>query len=125
MNVSTSGRMVTAGIAAVMLGLLGAGCATPAPDKGHALHQRIDSAKTRSDHEGLAKHYEQEAKTAKDQAQQHRKMQDLYRTWSAPKSSGAGMAQHCANLVTQYEKAAEEYSGLANLHRQFAAQAKE
>jgi outer membrane PBP1 activator LpoA protein len=125
MNVRTSRRMVAAVIAAVMLGLLGAGCATTTPDKGPALYQRIESAKTRADHEGLAQYYEQQARAAKDQAQQHRRMQELYRTFSATRPSGAGMAQHCANLVTEYEKAAVEYSGLATLHRQLAAAAKE
>jgi hypothetical protein len=125
MNVRPSGRMVGAVIMAVMLGLLGAGCATTAQDKGSPLYQRIQSAKTRADHQGLAQYYDQEAKAAKDRAQQHRKMQDLYRPFSAFLPSGVGMVQHCANLVNQYEQAAEEYSGLARLHRQLAAQARE
>jgi hypothetical protein len=87
--------------------------------------QAVESAKTRSDHESLAKHYEDGAKEMQATAAEHKKMLAQY---EARKSLYGKQAQslisHCQGLVRIYEQAAAENKNMAESHRQLAAEAK-
>ena len=87
--------------------------------------QAVQSAKTRSDHESLAKHYEDAAKEMQAKAAEHKKMLAQY---EARKSLYGKQAQslisHCQGLVRIYEQAGAENMNMAESHRQLAAEAK-
>jgi len=107
----------------LLLSLVLAGCASspsaPSPD----LMQRIESARTRGDHEALATHYDQEAATARATAENHRKMAKSYQGNLQGGRGGASMSAHCNAIVRSQEGLAAEYEAMAAAHRQFAAQA--
>ncbi len=87
--------------------------------------QSVQSAKTRSDHDALAKHYEDAAKEMQAKADEHKKLLAQY---EARKSLYGKQAQslisHCQGLVRIYEQAAKENIGMAQSHREMAAEAK-
>jgi hypothetical protein len=88
--------------------------------------QAVQSAKTRSDHESLAKHYEDAAKEMQAKVAEHKKMLAQY---EARKSLYGRQAQslisHCQGLIRIYEQAAAENRSMAEAHRQMAAEAKQ
>ena len=87
--------------------------------------QAVQSAKTRSDHDALAKHYEDAAKEMQAKAAEHKKMLVQY---EARKSlygkQGQPLISHCQGLIRIYEQAAKENIGMAQSHRELAAEAK-
>jgi len=87
--------------------------------------QAVQSAKTRSDHDALAKHYEDAAKEMRTNADEHKKLLAQY---EARKSLYGKQAQslisHCQGLIRVYEQAAAENLNMAESHRQMAAEAK-
>ena len=90
------------------------------------LMHKIQNAKTRADHEEIAAIYEQQASADRAAAENHRRMERLYKGFD-PSQGGRGsgqMAVHCKNLAEGYARAAEEHSGLAQLHRKAAAEAR-
>ncbi len=107
----------------LLLSFVVAGCASgpnaPSPD----LLQRIESARTRGDHEALATHYNQEATKARAIADNHRKMAKSYQGHLAGGRGGASMAAHCNAIVRGQESLAAEYEGMASGHRELAKQA--
>jgi hypothetical protein len=86
--------------------------------------QAVQSAKTRSDHESLAKHYEDAAKEMQAKADEHK---NLLARYEARKSFYGKQAQslisHCQGLVRIYEQAGAENNNMAESHRQLAAEA--
>jgi len=110
--------------AALLLGLVLAGCASgpnaaPSPE----LQQRIEAARTRSDHEALATYYDREAASARAFAVEHRRMARSYQGYVASGRGGASMPAHCNAIVSQFESIAAEYDGMAAEHRQMAKSA--
>ena len=87
--------------------------------------QAVQSAKTRSDHDALAKHFEDAAKEMRAKAEEHKKMLAQY---EAKKGLYGKQAQtlisHCQGLVRIYEQATAENMNMAESHRQMAAEAK-
>jgi len=87
--------------------------------------QAVQSAKTRTDHEALATHYEDSAKEMRAKAEEHKKLLAQY---EARKSLYGKQAQslisHCQGLIRIYEQAAKENLGMVEAHRQMAAEAK-
>ena len=82
--------------------------------------EMIGAAKTSADHEKLAAQYEQEAKTARAKAEEHKMMGDAYR-----KAGGALIAklhfdQHCDALSKSYAGQADEFDALAKAEREAA-----
>lgn len=87
------------------------------------LMYRIQSAKTGADHDEIAAIYEQRAGADRAAAENHRRMENLYRGID-PTGGGRGsgqMALHCRNIAAGYARAAEEHEALAKLHRQFSS----
>ena len=84
--------------------------------------QKIESAKTRADHEALAAFYEQEAKTAQAKVEEHKQMAKAYGKIGHLVEKH-NMLQHCDRLVEKYKDVAKENLALAKLHRELAAKA--
>lgn len=120
MNLKLSRRIVSALLLSVVL----AGCASGPNAPWPELQQRIESARTRSDHEGLVTYYNQEAAAARAKAAEHRKMAKSYQGMAVSGKGGGSMQSHCNAIVSSYEGIAAEYDGLATSHRQMADQAK-
>ncbi len=76
----------------------------------------------------VAEQYEREAKSARQKAADHRRMQEAYRGRVGVGRGGpelqTSILRHCENLITQYERASLEYDGLIALHRKLAEEAK-
>lgn len=96
----------------------------------------IATANSSADHEALAAWFDQEAKEAEESAERHRGMGEHYDRWaSRPQPDplakardtwgSTGFWERCEKLVRLYAQAAEENRGLAKLHRQIAAGAKQ
>ena len=87
--------------------------------------QAVQSAKTRSDHDALVKHYEDAAKEMRAKAEEHKKLLAQY---EAKKSLYGKQAQslisHCQGLIRIYDQAAAENMNMAESHRQIAVEAK-
>jgi len=120
MNFKSSRRIASALLLSVVL----AGCASGPNAPPPELQQRIESARTRSDHEGLVTYYNQEAAAARAKAAEHRKMAKSYQGMAVSGKGGGSMQSHCNAIVSSYEGIAVEYDGLATSHRQMADQAK-
>ena len=88
--------------------------------------QAVQSAKSPSDHEALAKHYEDAAKDMQAKAEEHRKLLAQYeaRRNVFYGKQGGSLVSHCQALVRSYEQAAADNRSMAESHRQMAAEAK-
>ena len=87
--------------------------------------QAVQSAQTRSDHENLAKHYEDSAKEMRAKAEEHKKMLAQYEARKTLYGKQAqSLISHCQGLVRIYEQAAAENMNMAESHRQMAAETK-
>lgn len=85
------------------------------------IDKMIEGAKTKTDHEALAAHYEAEAKALETKAADHGKMAEAYdRAGRYPAAKGGGV-QHCNSLVFKYREAAQENRELAKMHHELAA----
>ncbi len=88
------------------------------------MEQMITTAASGTDHEALATQYESEARSLLQMAEQHKAMARAYETLAAGSTKGgaAAFVEHCRRLVAKYEEAAAEYTQLAMLHHQLAAE---
>jgi hypothetical protein len=93
-------------------------CATGAPSSPD-LDQMLANAKTRSDHQAIAEHYQKEADEAEAKYEQHKASAAEYRR----ALSWGGWAEHCDRLAQDYKRAAEDASWLAAHHRKIANEA--
>lgn len=101
--------------------LLLGGCAGFPIDRPVGLAEKIEQARTRSDHEALASAYEQQTRASQIAAQQS---ESFARTYQGSRSyRGAELYQFYRNLSRQYRQAAEESALLRDLHRQLAVEA--
>jgi hypothetical protein len=108
----------------VVLGGVLAACAVEPRSASPELLQRIESARTRADHESLAAYYDQQAAASRSSADEHRRMAKSYGMKALnPRGSGPYMTDHCEGLVTKYEGIAAEFSAMAAGHRQMGAMA--
>jgi hypothetical protein len=105
-----------------LLGLLASCTINPHPMD---MTQAVQSAKTRADHEALAKHYEDAAKELQATADDHKKMLGQYEANKALYGKQAqSLISHCQGLVRIYEQAAADNRSMAESHRQMAVEAK-
>ena len=105
-----------------LLGSLGGCTINPHPMD---MTQAVQSAKTRSDHENLAKHYEDAAKDMQAKVAEHRKLLAQYEgNKGLYGKQAASLISHCQGLIRVYEQAAKENLEMVEAHRQMAAEAK-
>jgi hypothetical protein len=105
---------------ALLLSLVIAGCASDPTAPSADLLQRIESARTRGDHQALSTHYEQQAAAARATAAEHRKMAKSYEF--EPRAA-ARMVAHCNAIVREQEGVAAEFEGMAEGHWELAKRA--
>ena len=110
-------------LALLVLGAL-AGCASGPAPVAPELVQRIETARTRADHESLASYYTQEAVKARETAALHRRMAKSYQVQAVGGRAGAAMPAHCNAVAQSQEGVANSYDGMAVAHRQMADEAK-
>ena len=104
------------------LGLFGACSINP-----HSMDmtQAVQSARTPSDHENLAKHYQDSAKEMQAKVDEHKKLLAQYEVNKGLYGKQAStLISHCQGLIRIYEQAAKENVAMADAHRQMAAEAK-
>ncbi len=107
-----------------VLGLL-ASCAQMERYHPMDMTQAVQSAKTRADHEALARHYEDMAQTMQEKMQKHKKLLEQYETQSYHYGREAeDLKAHSHALIRFYEQAAEANMNMAASHRKMAAEAK-
>lgn len=83
----------------------------------------VKSAKTRSDHETIAKYYEGAAKEARAKAEEQQSLLEEYESKGYLYGRNAeDMKSRASAALRKYEKAAQASSKEAALHRQTAAQ---
>jgi hypothetical protein len=111
-------RMLSTGIVALGLTFtaLSANAAPPAP-------ATIAAAKTASDHEALAKVYEEEAVSLEKMASLHKNLGDTYSSQAGGKAVHAAQAKHCGSVATDLEAAAKSERALAAEHYKLAKSA--
>ena len=105
-----------------ILGLLGSCTINP-----HSMDmtQAVQSARTRSDHESLARHYEDTAKEMQAKAAEHKKLLAQYEANKGLYGKqSSSLISHCQGLVRIYEQAAAENLSMVESHRQMASEAK-
>ncbi len=113
-------------IASVLLlsGIALGGCAGLATSPSSTLQQQIEGARTRADHEALAKHYLGEAAAARAKAAEHRRLAIGYQRVPPGGRGGANMSAHCNAIASGFDGIAMQYDGMAATHQQMAADVK-
>ncbi|MEQ1620638.1 MAG: hypothetical protein ABL919_04475 [Methylococcales bacterium] len=102
---------------ALTLGLLSA-CAEMDPHPMD-MSQAVQSATSKTDHEALAKHYEEAAREMQLKVEEHKKLLSQYQSKGYQYGKQAeDLKAHCQRLVDVYEKAAESNLEMAKMHRQ-------
>ena len=119
-NLKSSRRVASA----ILLSVILAGCTTAPTAAPPDLLQRIESARTQADHDGLAAYYDREASAARASAAEHRKMAASYQGIIGGGRATANMPAHCNAIVRSQEAIAAEYEGMAAAHRQMGQQIK-
>jgi hypothetical protein len=74
----------------------------------------LASAKTPEEHAALAAYFTSKAEAAMANAEKHEQMAKSF-------GGSKSMAQHCANLASDYRKQAKEYTALAKAQNQLAS----
>lgn len=103
--------------------------ATVVPMNTHAspsdMLQKVQGAKTPSDHTALAEEYEAMAASATESAATHRKMGEAYKGMpavSGGKAAGvSAMPQHCAAIAKSFDEQAKMYKEMAAAERALAS----
>ena len=80
----------------------------------------VETAQTKADHEAIAKRFEEEAAQYDKQAAQHQRLADHYHkgVGVGPKGNAASLANHCDNLVKNFNASATDAREMARLHRE-------
>jgi hypothetical protein len=87
--------------------------------------QAVQTAKTASEHEALARHYEDAAKDMRAKANEHKKMLAYYEARKdLIRKHAQNLISHCQGLIRIYEQAANENLSMAKSHHELAAEAK-
>ena len=107
---------------ALTTSLMLVGCASGPSASTPDFLQKVESARTRPDHEALVAYYVKEAESARANADLHRKMARSYQARSDSRIVQS-MSSHCNRLVESFTGVAAEYDAMAAGHRQMAQQA--
>lgn len=87
--------------------------------------QAVQNAKTKADHEALARHYEDTAQQMQTKALEHKKMLEKYEDNSEAYGRQAlDLQSHCRNLISSYEEAERTNRSLAEIHRKMMLEVK-
>lgn len=87
--------------------------------------QAVQNAKTRTDHEALARHYEDTAKEMQSKVQEHQKMLEQYENNASHYGRQAlDLQAHCRSLIHAYEQAVKANMDLAGIHRKMVLEIK-
>lgn len=106
----------------MVVGLLASCTISPHPMD---MTQAVQSAKTRADHDALAKHYDDAAQEMQLKADEHKKLLAQYQANKALYGKNAqDFISHCQGLIRVYEQAAAENRAMAKSHREMAAEVK-
>jgi hypothetical protein len=100
------------------------GCAGLSTAPSPALQQQTEAARSRADHEALAKYYDAEIAKARTSAAEHRQVARTYQASPAIVRGGGSMSAHCNAIAGSYGGIAAQFEGMACSHRQMAEQAK-
>lgn len=110
-------------IAVGLLSLL-ASCAQMNPHPMD-MTKAIQNAKTPTDHNALAKHYEDTAKEIQAKVDEHKKMLEQYQEKSQYYGrQGLNMESMCQGLIHFYEQAAKANMDMADSHRKMTVEIK-
>jgi hypothetical protein len=120
LNLKSSRRIASLLLLSVVLASCASGPFAPEQDPV----QRVEAARTSSDHQALATYYDQKAAAARASAAEHRKLGSSYAGNYAGGRGGTSMVAHCNAIVRSQESIAADYEAMAAAHRQLAGQAK-
>lgn len=85
--------------------------------------QAVQTAKTASEHEALARHYEDSAKEMRAKADEHKKLLAYYEARKdLIRKQAQDLINHCQGLLRIYQQAATENMEMAKSHRELAAE---
>jgi hypothetical protein len=116
--------MSTTTIRLAALALLGLGACTINPHPMD-MTQAVQTAKTASEHEALAGHYEDAAKEMRAKVDEHKKLLAYYEARKdLIRKQAQDLINHCQGLIRIYEQAANENLSMAKSHHELAAEAK-
>jgi len=91
--------------------------------------KQITDARTRADHESLAKYYERQASAAEDKSAEYRHLAQAYGPHSdserSPETPRPDPAADCDTLASLYGQVVAQDRALADIHRQLATEADE
>jgi hypothetical protein len=79
------------------------------------LNEMVAKAKTASDHQAIARHYDFAKANARMEVENHLSAAQVYRS-----SGMAASASHCEQIATSYAVIANEFAALAADHRRVA-----
>jgi hypothetical protein len=84
-----------------------------------SIDQQVEMAKSKEDHEAVAKRFEDEANELDKQAAGHERLAKRYRGGMGvgPKTNAASLANHCDSFVKNLRASATEAREMARLHR--------
>ena len=99
------------------------GLASAAPSAPPEILQKIDSARSRADHEPLVSYYVKQAKDVRGMAALHRDMAEAYGRRAPSHRGSADLVAHCNETAESYEKIGADYDAIAAEHRRIAQQA--
>lgn len=85
---------------------------------------KLETARSRADHEEIAAWYEREAESADRQRAAHLRMRDAY-AMAEPGYGNAAVVAHCQNLILRFQQSAQDNLTLARLHRRVAEEVSE
>ena len=113
-------------VAAACLTALSLAAPAPAEDAQHgpAILHEIERARTRADHERLARHFDGQAAELRGKAREHEALARAYAKQDSGVNDGIWQ-RHCVSLAAKLRAAAEESAVLAAMHRKVAASAPE
>jgi hypothetical protein len=87
--------------------------------------QAVQAAKTASEHEALARHYEDAGKEMRAKADEHKKLLAYYEARKdLIRKQAQDLISHCQGLIRIYEQATTENLNMAKSHRELAAATK-
>ena len=115
-------KITTRLAAAALIGLLGSCTINPHPMD---MTQAVQTAKTATEHEALARDYEDAAKDMRAKADEHKKLLAYYEARKdLIRKHAQDLISHCQGLIRIYEQAAAENLRMAKSHHDLAAEAK-